>query len=91
MRGKVVHCKKESYDVYIGRPGPWGNPFEMQSEEDREKVISQYKDWLWGQIKEGKIKKEDLASLNGKTLGCWCAPRACHGDVLLDAAEWASS
>lgn len=24
---KVVHCKKEPYDVYIGRPSKWGNPF----------------------------------------------------------------
>jgi hypothetical protein len=23
----IVHCKVEPYDVYIGRPGPWGNPF----------------------------------------------------------------
>lgn len=27
----VVHCKKAPYDVYIGRPGPWGNPFSHQS------------------------------------------------------------
>lgn len=24
---KVVHCKKEKYDVYIGRGSKWGNPF----------------------------------------------------------------
>lgn len=23
----VVHSKAEKYDVYIGRPGPFGNPF----------------------------------------------------------------
>ena len=23
-----------------------------------------------------------LPELAGKTLGCWCAPKACHGDVL---------
>jgi hypothetical protein len=21
---RVVHCKKEEYDVYIGRPSKWG-------------------------------------------------------------------
>lgn len=26
---RVVHCKKERYDVYIGRPSKWGNPFEI--------------------------------------------------------------
>jgi len=25
----VVHCKKERYDVYIGRPSKWGNPFTL--------------------------------------------------------------
>ncbi len=24
---KVVHCKIEDYDVYIGRPSKFGNPF----------------------------------------------------------------
>ena len=24
---RVVHCKKEPYDVYIGRPSKWGNPY----------------------------------------------------------------
>lgn len=23
----VVHCKREPYDVYIGRGSKWGNPF----------------------------------------------------------------
>jgi len=25
---RVVHCKKEPYDVYIGRPSKWGNPLK---------------------------------------------------------------
>ena len=25
--------------------------------------------------------------LRGKTLGCWCAPKPCHGDVLLEIAN----
>ena len=24
-----------------------------------------------------------LQELSGQTLGCWCAPKLCHGDVLL--------
>lgn len=27
MGTRVVHCKKESFDVYIGRPSYCGNPF----------------------------------------------------------------
>ena len=28
-----------------------------------------------------------LAELDGKTLGCWCAPNPCHGDVLVRLCE----
>jgi len=44
---KVVHCKKEPYDVYIGRPSKFGNPFKR----------------------------------------CWCKPKACHGDVIVEYLE----
>jgi hypothetical protein len=27
VKSRVVHCKKEKYNVYIGRPSKWGNPF----------------------------------------------------------------
>ena len=25
----------------------------------------------------------DLHELEGKTLGCWCKPEKCHGDILI--------
>ena len=94
--GRVVHCKKEKYDVYIGRPGPWGNPFSFQKDTvarwkvaSRSESIEKYRTWLWQEIKEERIDLAELASLSDKTLGCWCAPKECHGDVLLRAAAWA--
>ena len=42
---KVVHCKKEKYDVYIGRPSKWGNPFTIGIHGTREQVIQMYRDW----------------------------------------------
>ena len=29
-------------------------------------------------------KENDLEELEGKTLGCWCKPKTCHGDVLVE-------
>lgn len=75
---KVVHCKKEKYDIYIGRPSKWGNPFPLE-DHSREDAISLYEDW----IKDQPELLAALPELKGKTLGCWCSPRACHGDVLL--------
>lgn len=77
---KIVHCKKEYYDVYIGRPSKWGNPFIIGRDGTREEVIQKYKRWILNQSK----LMEDLPELKGKILGCWCKPLSCHGDVLIE-------
>lgn len=77
---KVVHCKKEPFDVYIGRPGKWGNPFIIGKDGNRWEVIEKYRRWIQTQ----PLLLESLSELSGKILGCHCSPLACHGDVLLD-------
>jgi hypothetical protein len=42
----VVHCKKEPFDIYIGRPSIWGNPFEIGKDGGRTDVIEKYEVWL---------------------------------------------
>lgn len=81
---RVVHCKREPYDIYIGRPSKWGNPFLLWEEQDRAKVLIQYENYLRREVREGRLKPKQL---KGKVLGCWCAPRLCHGDVLAAFAE----
>lgn len=81
--GNVVHCKKEPYDVYIGRPSKWGNPFEIGKDGSRGEVIAKYEKWIYTQ----PDLMNSLHELRGKTLGCWCAPKACHGDVLARLAD----
>ena len=76
---KVVHCKREPYDVYIGRPSKWGNPFEIGRDGTREQVIEKFREYLIS----NQVLMRDLSELRGKTLGCWCKPEACHGDVLV--------
>lgn len=79
--GRVVHCKRQPFDVYIGRPSKWGNPFPLKSEGDRQKIIAAYRAWVKDEIAGGRL---DVEELRGKVLGCFCAPKACHGDVLLE-------
>lgn len=79
----VVHCKRDRYDVYIGRPSKWGNPFAIGRDGTREEVIDKYRTWLLGQPE----LLAALPELKGKVLGCWCAPQACHGDVLAKLAS----
>lgn len=85
---KVVHCKKEAYDVYIGRPSKWGNPFVIGKDGSRDTVIGKYRLWLWKELQAGRIAKEEILKLDGKVLGCWCAPLRCHGDVLINAVKY---
>jgi len=70
--------------VYIGRPSKWGNPFVIGRDGDRHEVIAKYREWVESRPELiGMIKAE----LKGQDLICFCAPLACHGDVLLSIAN----
>ena len=96
---RVVHCKKESFDVYIGRgirggeKSKWGNPYSHKDGtlaefkvDSRKEAIEKFEEYL--------LSNEELMGslheLRGKVLGCWCKPKSCHGDVLLKYANESS-
>lgn len=96
---KVVHCMIEKYDVYIGRPGKWGNPFTHKDGTraqykvaSREEAVEKYREYV---LSKPELLKA-LHELKGKTLGCWCARKGgltekdvlvCHGQVLIDLVK----
>lgn len=89
----VVHCKKEPFDVYIGRGrgSQWGNPFSHQEGtqarfkvDTREEAIARFREWL---LSQPELVEKAKRELRGKVLGCWCSPRACHGDILARIAN----
>lgn len=88
---RVVNKRDEPHDVYIGRGSPLGNPYPINDDigDTRRVVIDRYRLWLWKEIKDGRITLEYLRSLEGKKLGCYCYPRACHGDIIVQAVAWA--
>lgn len=84
---KVVHCKKSPYDLYIGRGSKWGNDFSWYPGtkakhivKNREESISEYRKWILTQ----PALLNSLHELAGKTLGCYCSPLDCHGNVLIE-------
>jgi hypothetical protein len=77
---KVVNLRKSFYDIYIGRPSKWGNPFEIGKDGDRLEVIVKYKDWIQTQ----QHLLDSLHELDGKILGCFCYPLICHGNILIE-------
>ena len=70
--------------VYIGRPSKWGNPFIVGYDGDREEVIQRYYQWIRTQP---KLFSDIAYELLGKDLVCFCAPKLCHGNVLLELAN----
>jgi hypothetical protein len=46
-------------------------------------VIAKYRAWI---VTQPELMAA-LPQLRGKDLVCWCAPAACHGDVLLELAN----
>jgi hypothetical protein len=84
---RVVHCRRARYDVYIGRPSIWGNPFRIGPDGDRDEVIAKYE----RHVLSSPHLMARLHTLAGLTMGCWCKPLACHGDVLARLVEQASA
>lgn len=91
---KVVHLNKESYDVYIGRPSKWANPYTHIKDkttlakyivDTREEAIDCFREYITNG--DGKHLLNDLHELKDKTLGCWCCPESCHGEVLIELVE----
>jgi Domain of unknown function (DUF4326) len=67
----------------------WYNPFKIDKpgkprDGTREEVIEKYERYL---TSDRPDLFERLGELEGKTLACWCRPKACHGDVLLKLIE----
>ena len=69
--------------VFVGRPTAWGNPFHIGKDGSRQQVIAKYRRWL---LSNAALMAR-LPELRGKDLVCWCAPKACHADVLLELAN----
>lgn len=70
--------------VYIGRGSKWGNHYVIGQDGARAEVIARYKESL---LQNKKLLSEVKTELAGKCLICFCAPLACHGDVLLEIAN----
>ena len=77
---EVVHCRRELFDVPIGRETKWGNPYHIGRDGSRTEVIAKYRVWI---VKQPRLMAA-LPELKDKILGCYCRPYACHGDVLAE-------
>lgn len=88
---RVVNLYKEEFDVYIGRENKrlgltesiWHNPFHIGRDGSRKEVIEKYRERLF----QSPYLLKKIKELKGKTLGCYCKPQPCHGDILAELAD----
>lgn len=74
--------------VYVGRPTKWGNPFKISPRMSRKDAVEMYRKWIGHHDNAGFLISADaVVELRGKHLVCWCAPLACHADILLEIAN----
>lgn len=92
---------KDDNNIYIGRSGivfidgerfpkkssNFANPYKIGVDGTRDEVLTKYKKYIIKRLKNEPQLSEELLKLDGKNLGCWCAPESCHGDILLKLIE----
>lgn len=96
MTTRVVRIRRkggavvQNCDIYIGRAcnmggwklpkSKWHNPYTVREAGSATEAVALYKEY----IMKSPTLLRDLPELRGKTLGCWCKPGPCHGDVLVE-------
>merc|ERR1711950_104740 len=76
----------EKSQIFHYAASKWQNPFPVGKGGDRREVCAKYRAaLLLGTLRDpedGLPLKDKLSELQGRRLGCWCKPEACHADVL---------
>jgi len=83
-RRGVVFIKGARYPV---RDSLWTNPYKVGRDGTRADVLEKYEALMRAKLAANEELREELMQLEGKVLGCWCAPEPCHGHVLLRLLE----
>jgi len=84
-------AEEQGLFVRIDRKTKWGNPFVLDEDApdsvgdgDRDEVLDLYETRYLPFKKSLDGRQGELL---GKALGCWCAPKSCHGHILKELAE----
>jgi hypothetical protein len=98
-----VHYWDHPVDFMCDRTSPLGNPFRINKDLNRDGVIEKYNEYFYTNLNPdiapvGFLECLDdilqAAKTRDITLGCWCAPKRCHCEVIKDyidreVKEWA--
>ncbi len=90
---RFVNLRQEPFDIYIGRgnrygqKGLYGNPY-FRNDQNREAAIAQYIPYMKHKLMQNTAFMLEFLTLKDKTLGCYCKPKHCHGEVLISLLNY---
>ncbi len=77
------------FDVRIDRKTVFGNPFRIESEEQRNYILDEHKKYFYERVKnnadfENNIKQLMQIYKRNRLLNlfCWCYPKRCHAETI---------
>jgi len=87
QRTRKKGAKLPPYTLCINRGTRFGNRFKMNTEDDREKVISLFRDWVTHK-NQAALRRDFLSTCwyeGIENLACFCPPdKPCHADVWIE-------
>lgn len=93
MNVVVINIKNyEDNDyIYCGRPSKWGNPYSSKESNiaqervgSKDEAIKKYKQHILDNIHLVDELIIELKEKNLSKLGCWCSPKKCHSEILVE-------
>jgi len=91
MGTKLINYRTYNLDkskvTPIDRRSIFGNHFIIGRHGNRDEVIELYRQDFRIRIRTDATFRYAIEKLVGKTLGCWCTPLPCHGDVIIEYLE----
>jgi len=80
--GRANNGESHMNNTPVGEPGWLGNPYP-ESEYGRDCCIELFREDFEKRIESDPEFRSAVENLRGETLGCYCKPKPCHGDVIL--------
>lgn len=81
--GRANYGKSHMNNTPVGKPGWLGNPYP-EREYGREKCIELFRSDFEERILSDPDFRIAVSELDGETLACYCKPKPCHGDVIVE-------
>jgi hypothetical protein len=79
--------RSDATHIYVGRPSDWGNPYVVgrRGVSNRQAAVGFFREYAQKMLAANPRWLDPLRG--AEALVCWCAPLACHADVLVEMIE----